>query len=275
MAKLTRYLTWIPSRSGRPPGHRLMALALAALLVVGSTFPTFAVAGESDSEGEGTAPPIEVPVGPPDFDPGGEETELEETEAQGDEESGAVEAEAEVELEPPAPVVPTAPDPSVETPPPAPPLSTSAPAAASEPEQPEPEREASGAVNRREPIVNQAIKAPRQEQKAAADSAASGPSSSGVDGSSPEGPAEEEAPASSAPPVPAQPAQEGRKLGGKNSYVVQPGDCLSYIAAALLPPGSDTQAIEDKVEELWRMNEARIGTGDPDLIYPGTVLRVR
>jgi hypothetical protein len=253
-----------------------LALALAALLVLASTLPSFAVAGESDSEGEGTAPPIEVPVGPPDFDPGGEETELEDSEAEGDEEGVAVEAEAEVEIEPPAPVEPIAASgPSVEPPPPAPPLSTPAPAPAPEPAQPEPSSEAPPMANRSEPIANQAIKAPHQERKAAGDSAASDPGSSAAGGGGGEVPPAEEAPATSPSSEPAPPAREGRKLAGKNLYVVQPGDCLSYIAAALLPPGSDTEAIEEKVTELWQMNEDRIGTGDPDLIYIGTVLRVR
>jgi nucleoid-associated protein YgaU len=56
---------------------------------------------------------------------------------------------------------------------------------------------------------------------------------------------------------------------------VRPGDCLSHIAAAVLSPGADALEIEEEVERLWRLNEDRIGTGDPDLIYPGTVLRLR
>jgi LysM domain len=278
MAKLTRYLTSIAWRSSRPRRHRLVALALAALLILASTLPSFAVAGESDSEGEGTAPPIEVPVGPPDFDPGGEETELEDSDAEGDEESGgAVEVEAEVEVEPPAPAEPpAAPDPPVEPSPAAPLLPASAPAPDPEPAQPPPSPEVPETANRPEPVANQAIKAPRPERKAAGYSAASDPGSSVVGGGGGEvPPTEEEAPVTPTSSEPAPPAQKGRKLVGKNFYVVQPGDCLSYIAAALLPPGSDTEAIEDKVDELWQMNEARIGTGDPDLIYVGTVLRVR
>ncbi len=84
MANITQHLTSISldPRSGSPPGRRLLALTLVVMLVFGSTFPGFALAGESDSEGEGTAPPIEVPVDP-GFDPGGEEEALEEAPGSG------------------------------------------------------------------------------------------------------------------------------------------------------------------------------------------------
>src|SRR5215218_7187504 len=103
MANITKHLTSVSldSRSGSPPGRRLLALTLVVMLVLGSTLPGVALAGEADSEGEGTAPPVEVPV-EPGLDPGGEEEVLEETPAAGgDEETGAVEAEAEVDLEAP------------------------------------------------------------------------------------------------------------------------------------------------------------------------------
>jgi hypothetical protein len=79
MANIPQHLTSVSlgSRSGPPPGRRLLALTLVVMLVLGSVFPGFALAGESDSEGEGTAPPVEVPVDP-GFDPGGEEEVLEE-----------------------------------------------------------------------------------------------------------------------------------------------------------------------------------------------------
>ena len=36
-----------------------------------------------------------------------------------------------------------------------------------------------------------------------------------------------------------------------------------------------TGSVAGKVAELWRLNEDRIGTGDPNLIYAGTELRLR
>jgi hypothetical protein len=273
MAKLTRHLISISPelRSGPSPGRRLLALALCAALVLGATFPGFAVAGEADSEGEGTGTTIEVPVGPPDFDPGGEETDLEEeAPAEGEEEGGAVEAEVEVEAEAPAPesVTGAAPEAPVEATPPV--ASPEPPAYAPEPE---PARQEEAQSPEPAPVEGQAIVAPQEkrvESGSAAESAAS-------DEAAP--PAEptpqQEAPPPSSRPVASTPADSGHKLAGKDTYVVQPGDCLWQIAADLLGPGADTQAIEDEVGRLWRLNEDRIGTGDPNLIYAGTELRLR
>lgn len=270
MANLTRNLIFISPelRSGPSPGRRLLAVALCAALVLGATFPGFAVAGEADSEGEGTGTTIEVPVGPPDFDPGGEETDLEEeAPAEGEEEGVAVEAEVEVEAEAPAPesVTGAAPEAPVEATPPV--ASPEPPTYAPAPE-PTGQEEAEPA-----PVEGQAIVAPQEkrvESGGAAESAAS-------DEAPP--PAEptpqQEAPSPSLRPVASTPADSGSKLAGKDSYVVQPGDCLWQIAADLLGPRADTQKIEDEVGRLWRLNEDRIGTGDPNLIYAGTELRLR
>src|SRR4051794_15024778 len=137
MANITKHLTSISldPRSGSPPGRRLLALTLVVMLFLGSTFPGFALAGESDSEGEGTVPPIEVPVDP-GFDPGGEEEALEEAPAAGgDEEGGAVEAESEVDVEaPPAGEVTSA---ATEAPPDE--TASAAPAATPEPAPAAPE----------------------------------------------------------------------------------------------------------------------------------------
>lgn len=258
-------LTSISSpRSGSPPGRKLLASLLCALLVLGSILPGFAVAGEADSEGEGTGSPIEVPIGPPDFDPGGEEAGLEEEPAsEGEEEAGEVEAEAGIETAAPEEVTSAATEAPIEEAPPSPPT------AAPEPESsaPEPETVQQKAAEPSEPVANDEIVGPQQRR--ASESTAS-PSTPGA----PVEPTQEEAPPSSPQLVAAPPADPGRDLGGKGSYVVRPGDCLWHIAAAVLPAGSETQAIEEKVAELWRLNEDRIGTGDPSLIYPGTVLRL-
>jgi nucleoid-associated protein YgaU len=266
MANLIRHLTSISPelRSGPSPGRRLLAVVLCAILVLGAIFPGFAVAGEADSEGEGTTPTVEVPVGPPDFDPGGEETGLEEeAPAEGEEEGGAVEAEVEAEAPAPEGVTGAAPEVPVEA---TPPVSLDPPAYAPEPTQQEAQ------PSEPEPVEGQAIVAPiekRPEGGSASESAASD------EAAPPAEPAQQEAPSSSPRPVASTPADPGRNLVGKDTYVVRPGDCLWQIAADLLGPGADTQAIEDEVYRLWRLNEDRIGTGDPSLIYAGTELRLR
>jgi LysM repeat protein len=58
------------------------------------------------------------------------------------------------------------------------------------------------------------------------------------------------------------------------SVVVKPGDSLWSIARSLLPAGASNVAIEHKVVAIWDANANRIGTGDPNLIFSGTRLRL-
>lgn len=262
MANLTQHLTSISPelRSGPSPGRRLVAVILCSMLVLASVFPGVALAGEADSEGVGTVPEVEVPV-PPDLDPGGEETGLEEVPASAGGEEGAIETEPEVDIAAPSPeeVISATAAPIETAPPPPPPVPEPA-TTATEPVQQQASEPATS-----EPVANQSIVAPKR--KPIERHAASQPAASSV--APPVKPAEQEAP--SAPqPVAATPAD----VAGKDSYVVRPGDCLSHIAQALLPAGADDTAIAAEVARLWHLNKDRIGTGDPDLIYPGTVLRL-
>ena len=267
MANFTQQLTSISTfpRSGPPPGRRLVALILVAVLVLGSIFPGFALAGEADSEGEGSTPPIEVPVAPPDFDPGGGEEVEEEVPATDEEEAAAVEPEAKVEIEMLAPeeVTSTAAAAPVEAPPPP-------PIAEPEPEAPAPIQQE--AAEPSEPVANAEIIAP--QSRSAARSAASGSAAPGAP------PPAEPVQQTEAPPpsshdgdAPSTPDSPDRDLAGANSYVVRPGDCLWRIAAAMLPAGSDAQAIAAKVQDLWNLNRDQIGD-DPNLIFSGMVLRL-
>jgi hypothetical protein len=261
-------------RSGPSPGRRLLALALSALLVLGSLSPGIAAARENDSEGEGTGgPTVELPV-PPDFDPGGEETGLEESPApgEGEEEVGAVESEAEVGIE-----LPSAQEgaPAAVEPPAEPAAPQPAPALVPEPAAPayEPAQQPTETVAESEPVVNETIAAPPPAKVSAGDR--DRPESAvQPEAPAPVEPEQQEAP-SSPQPVEVPPADTARSLAGKESYVVRPGDCLSHIAAALLSSGADTAAIEGEVARLWNLNADRIGTGDPNLIYAGTTLRLR
>ena len=87
-----------------------------------------------------------------------------------------------------------------------------------------------------------------------------------------------EAPAPSAPvetvaiSQPAPPA-DGPIAG--RGYTVQPGDSLWSIARRLVGGSPSAAQIAREVDRLWRLNAERIGTGNPSLIYAGTVLRLR
>jgi hypothetical protein len=57
-------------------------------------------------------------------------------------------------------------------------------------------------------------------------------------------------------------------------HVVKPGESLWSIAQGLLGPDASPAQIAATVEQLWSLNAARIGTGDPDLLMVGTELRL-
>lgn len=270
MANLTQHLTSISPdlRTGPSPGRRLLALVLCAMLAISSVLPGAAMAGEVDSEGEGTVSPVEVPVAP-DFDPGGEEAGLVETPATGGgEEGGAVEIESEVDIAaPPTEEVTSA---TAEAPVEAAPQPVSAPEpiVAGAPES-EPVQQTASEQPVSEPVANQSITAPKRtpvERPTASESVLPGQAAPPTE-------LAEEPPPSPQPA--ALPADSGRSLAGKDSYVVRPGDCLWHIAAALLPAGAGPVEVEREIERLWRLNQDRIGTADPNLIYAGTELRLR
>ena len=76
---------------------------------------------------------------------------------------------------------------------------------------------------------------------------------------------EREAPA---PPPPAQ--------GGDSDFeVVRPGDSLWSVAERVLGEERDEAAVAAEAGRLWRLNADRIGIGDPEVLLPGTVLRLR
>jgi resuscitation-promoting factor RpfA len=268
MAKLTQHLTSISPdlRSGSSPGRRVLALVLCSMLVIGSVFPGVALAREADSEGEGASPSIELPE-PPDFDPGGEETGLEEVPATGGgEEDGAVEIEPEVDEVPlPEEVTSAAADAPAEAPPPPPVV---VPESAASTPEPQPIQEAASEPPSPEPVANQSINAPKQ-----ATAARPSASESVVPPEEAPAPADQEAPLSPQP-VAAPPADTGRNLAGRGSYVVRPGDCLWHIAAGLLSGGAGDAQIAQEVQRIWRLNEDRVGTDDPNLLLVGTELRL-
>ena len=59
------------------------------------------------------------------------------------------------------------------------------------------------------------------------------------------------------------------------AYTVQPGDSLWSIARRLVGPEPSDGRIAREMNRLWQLNRDRIGSGDPSLIYAGTVLRIQ
>jgi LysM domain len=274
-----------PNRRNTGPARTLAAI-LAVALVITAVVPPLALA-ESDQEGEGTAPPGALPGLEPG-EPGGPETTLEEVAPAPEE--GEVEEVAppvSVESEPPPPVV-TGAAPPVEAAPPAAPTPAAAqpqpepaaPVYGTEPETPI--YEPSPAPAPAEPVRNEAIIAPSGPPSAASAHSDDHAGADVPEASPPpvESPVPVTAPSEApepiaATPVPAsEPADQGGELQGRAHYTVAPGDCLWSIATAILPPGSSDAEVAAEVARLWRMNAARIGTGDPDVILAGTVLRL-
>ncbi len=76
-----------------------------------------------------------------------------------------------------------------------------------------------------------------------------------------------------------RPASKARHAGtGTDSHsttvLVRPGDSLWAIARRLVGARASNVAVERTLVAIWNLNEVRIGTGDPNLIFPGTRLRL-
>lgn len=67
----------------------------------------------------------------------------------------------------------------------------------------------------------------------------------------------------------------GSSGGGGATRVVEPGQSLWAIAEGLFDGSASIAQVAFKVDRLWRLNAERIGTGNPDLIFPGLRLRLK
>lgn len=268
-------------RHDPPPGGsvRLLAGVLCLILALASVGPGFVRAAELESEGEGSAPSgAAAGLGEePGYEPSGEETALEaappplSTEIV--EEAPTVVSPTEAEP-PPAPEVASAPEAPVEA---SSPTLEVAPPSAPPTYEPETEPSYEPAPTSAAPVENQTIVAPPTptSQPRPLDVQEAAPAAV------PEAPAPvppPEAPEPT-PPPPATPSMEGNddggSLAGHRFHTVRPGESLWSIATALLPPGAGNVEVAAEVTRLWRLNEHCIGTGDPNLILAGTVLRLR
>jgi nucleoid-associated protein YgaU len=80
-------------------------------------------------------------------------------------------------------------------------------------------------------------------------------------------------PGATGEPAPSSPAPKA-KVRARGSYTVRRGDSLWSIAVALAPGDAPVARIAALKNELWALNAAAIGTGDPDLIFAGQKLRL-
>jgi LysM domain len=290
MARFIGYLFPIPRERGQVRrSKRTLAIAAIIALLTATVAPTWAVAAEADSEGEGTAPPG---LENPHFEPGGEETALESL-------PDAAESEGRAEVGE-GPPMETEPSRESELPEPAPSAEEAVPPVVAEPEPPPPPAEAPSPatpeyapaapeyvapVSSSAPVENEPIVAPSssagQPPQAEGRSSQPEPEAAPLE-AVPEVPpaavpsSEQEVP----PPAPApaavtpNPGSGGVSppLRGRSSYTVRPGDCLWSIAEALLPGSASNEEIAAEVSRLWRLNAEQIGTGDPNVILSGTLL---
>jgi LysM repeat protein len=77
-----------------------------------------------------------------------------------------------------------------------------------------------------------------------------------------------------------QSAKKGDGVAPKGSgraatHVIKPGQSLWLIAQDLVAKQASIAQVALKVDRLWQLNAAQIGTGNPDLIFPGQKLRLK
>jgi hypothetical protein len=59
------------------------------------------------------------------------------------------------------------------------------------------------------------------------------------------------------------------------SLVIEPGQSLWLIARGLVGRPVSNANVFAEVQRLWELNATRIGTGDPDVIFAGQVIRLK
>jgi nucleoid-associated protein YgaU len=72
----------------------------------------------------------------------------------------------------------------------------------------------------------------------------------------------------------ARPVSDQSGSASGSTVVVKAGDSLWSIAEQQVGAQAGNAAIESKVQSIYAANASRIGTGDPNLIFPGTRLSV-
>lgn len=286
------------STGGGVVSPRTQALIAAGMLAVSASTPPALFAAEPDHHHEGTAPITPDPATNTDVDPGGEPTKLPDTDQPASAPDPANDAAAAAAsgpaTDPPDPVVDTGDtadrpggaqavttDPAATTPgpgssAPAVPVSSTAPP----PQTPPVERDSpASAVSEASPAS--AATVPRGSADSAQDRRmvhAPRPQPRAISRVTP---ADTVAGTTTPPGYAAQAARGSGAIKsdhaspGDRTHTVLSGECLWSIAADVLGASATPAAVAREVHRLWERNRDRIGTGDPDLILPGTTIALR
>jgi nucleoid-associated protein YgaU len=284
--------------------RRTQAAIAAGLLVFSAGGVPAAVASPPDEVSEGTSEVVAGgdPVSSVDFEPGGETVHLPDVApsapvvlppAPDGEDDGPLEQEpvtdtpeplvdasvddASVEdapepLEDAEPVAPSepAPSPAAAAPEPA------ADPAETQPQVPETQAGPQAEGGHRRTLRSHTAAEPSAKAQAPSEPAVSTDPTPAAPAAEPAAP--EAAPAPSEAPVTTRLAAHrttGRVAPGDRFHVVRQGESLWSIAAELLGDRATVARIAREVDRLWQLNEDRIGTGQPDLLFAGTRLRLR
>ena len=288
-----------------PP--RTRALLAAGVLALSTAGPSVAVATGQTAEEQGVATPPATPAvdtaDDPDFDPGGDSTQLPDTpqpapRAQAPAVAGNDADTAPLDQEPTsdsdAPIIdagdgipddttaPTAPTSGASaqptpTPPPAAvpttatPTPTPTPASTPAPSATPPPATATATPTSRHvrPRHHRRHSPPKRATRGAVAQTAPAAPAAAPSASSTPAPA----PAPAPPAAPPSAAAAGRAARPRDhTHLVRPVESLWSVAADLLGNDASPAAIARNVHRLWDLNQTRIGTGNPDLLMPGTRL---
>jgi hypothetical protein len=262
--------------------RRTQAAIAAGLLAFSSIGVPAAVASEPDNISEGTSEAVVGgdPSVSPELDLGTETAQLPDEAASApdvvapatDEDSGPLEPEPAMDVQEPvvdatedvapAPAEPTpVPQPEMATPEPS--AVATPPAASAAPSAPQESRISAKGTRPRKALETVVRTKPRTEPSIAEPAPA------------PPIPAAEPAPAPPTTVHVVARSNVSRISPGDRIHVVRRGESLWSIASDLLGGGATVARVAREVNRLWELNEERIGTGRPDLLFAGTRLELR
>jgi hypothetical protein len=305
--------------SDRLISRRAQAAIAAGVIALSAGAPPVAVAQEPDQTSEGgaaqDAPTGGDPSHNPDFDPGGDSTDLPfdapptpQVEAAPDPENddtGPLDQEPATDVDAPAadpgdqgangePQQPSPPA-SAAPEPPAPPPATPAPPEPPIPAPAAPSTPTADPPTEVVPVITDASaeppsKSPQGTPKKKRNAPRTGGSREAAQAPAPAQPEQaftgtpaEPSSAPAAQPPQASPARielvahatGDRAQPGDRFHIVRPGESLWSIAADALGDRATTARIARRVNEVWELNHDRIATGDRDLLMVDTRLRLR